>query len=121
VEIMVQQTRNDGLDAVASALAVESFPMDTTGLYYSVGDLFVDDQRGHRQALRDVLSQIEQRTFYEPLEAINAIRAAAGAPPLDAADLERLQSPEPRASAAGDRQAAVEGDDQLIDEVERNL
>lgn len=66
-----------GIEAVAQALRLESFPSDKGALYYSVGDIEVEAKQGGFVPVRDVLDRIGKDNFNSAEEAIDDIRQAA--------------------------------------------
>ena len=66
-----------GIDLVAQVLKLEEFPCDKQALYYSVGDIEIDDSGGQRVAVRDVLEQVSEDEFMTARDALHAICRAA--------------------------------------------
>ncbi len=74
-----------GIETVAQALRLETFPTDKQNLYYSVGDIDIENADGHRVAVRDVLGQVQEERFMTERDALAAICRAAGRTEHDAA------------------------------------
>jgi len=65
--------KNKGLQIVAEALRMEDYPIDKSGINYSVGDLEVEDSKGRHIAVRDIVDQLKDEEFRSPEEVMRAI------------------------------------------------
>jgi len=65
-----------GIRTIAEVLRAEDFPADKHDLAYSIGDLEVQDSKGHSIPVRVILDYIEQSEFKSAEEAVRAIRGA---------------------------------------------
>jgi hypothetical protein len=63
-----------GIKAVSAALELEDFPATKQDLYYSVGDIEIEDLNGRYLPVRKVLDQVSQNEFATVEDAIEALK-----------------------------------------------
>lgn len=82
--MMIDETGEDqtgvamqGIDTVAQALRFEDFPTDKQNLYYSIGDIEIENGVGAMVPVRDVLELVPEERFTTARDALQAICRAA--------------------------------------------
>lgn len=66
-----------GLNVVEEALRMEDFPMTTDAVNYAVGDVEIDDGKGHFVPVRDLLDKVDKNSFENADEVVQALKQAA--------------------------------------------
>ncbi len=116
---MAPRRRYPDIETLAAALASETYPLDKTGLYYSVGDLRAHNARGDALWVRDVIDVLPARSFASAHDALENVLGVLGLTLSASRLLAQIQMPS-SATFAAEHQAPRLGEDQLIDQVERD-